>query len=180
MNINIKGESFSSCLLECKCGVPQGSCLGPLLFLFFINDLPNATKFFSILFADDTTFQLSGENSSDTFLRANIELKKAEQWFCANKLTLNAKKTRVMVFKGKKQHVHYQDLYLQNNIIERVGEKCKENFVRFLGIWIDESLSFFRAFGKAKKQTQLRHLCTCHLHEGCSLQSKENDLPQLD
>ena len=139
MNINIKGESFNSCLLECKCGVPQGSCLGPLLFLFFINDLPNATKFLSILFADDTTFQLSGENSSDTFLRANIELKRAEQWFCANKLTLNAKKTRVMVFRGKNQHVHYHDLYLQNNIIERVGEKCKENFVRFLGIWIDES-----------------------------------------
>ena len=163
MNLNIKGESFNSCLLECKCGVPQGSCLGPLLFLFFINDLPKATKFFSILFADDTTFQLTGENSTDTFLRANIELKRAEQWFCANKLTLNAKKTRVMVFKGKNQHVHYHDLYLQNNIIERVGEKCKENLVRFLGIWIDESLSFSGHLAKLKSKLNsgIYALATC-------------------
>ena len=162
-NLNIKGESFNSCLLECKCGVPQGSCLGPLLFLFFINDLPNATKFFSLLFADDTTFQITGRNSIDTFLRANIELEKAEQWFCANKLTLNSKKTRVMIFKGKRQHVHYYNLYLQNNIIERVGDHCKENLVRFLGIWIDENLSFTGHLAKLKSKlnTGIYALATC-------------------
>ena len=49
-------------LHQIKSGVPQGSILGPLLFLLFINDLPKATEFFTLLFADDTTFQISNTN----------------------------------------------------------------------------------------------------------------------
>ena len=121
--------------------------------------LPN----FSILFADDTTLQITGSNSSDTFLRANTELSRAEEWFNANKLTLNAKKTRVMVFKSKHQHVHYHNLYLQNNIIQRVGEDCKENLVRFLGVWIDEFLTFTGHLAKLKGKLNsgIYALATC-------------------
>ena len=68
-----------------------------------------------------------------------------------------------MVFKNKNQHVHYHNLFLQNNIIERAGDNCKENFVRFLGIWIDESLSFLGHLAKLKSKLNsgLYALATC-------------------
>ena len=101
----------------------QGSVLGPLLFLLFINDLPNASKFFTLLFADDTTFQLTGDNLVNLFDYANSELNKASIWFQSNKLTLNASKTKYILFRSKAMQVDFSELNLKigNEKVERIG-----------------------------------------------------------
>ena len=150
---SLAGQSnITSSKLQCKCGIPQGSCLGPLLFLFFINDLTKATDFFTLLFADDCTFQISRSNSLSVINRANEELMKARQWFCANKLTINANKTKYILYKDPVSHIHVNNLYIGNSSITRVGRYCAEKSVRFLGIWVDDTLSFSSHISKLKSK----------------------------
>jgi hypothetical protein len=108
-------------------GVPQGSVLGPLLFLLYINDLPNATDLFTSLFADDTGLLMSSHDLDGLFSKVNQELEKAADWFCANKLTLNVSKTKYLIFRSKKMPIFPEKLKLiiGNEYIERIGEKMQ-------------------------------------------------------
>ena len=82
-----------------KCGVPQGSILGPLLFLLYINDLQFASDLLDpIMFADDTNLFYSNKDINTAFLKVNDELQKINEWFISNKLSLNVKKKQILVF----------------------------------------------------------------------------------
>ena len=124
---------------DIKCGVPQGSILGPLLFILYMNDICYTSKLLkTILFADDTTCFYSHKNVK-TCETVNSELKEVCNWFKANKLSLNAKKTNLMFLGTRFQSKNIDDrfdIYLDGCKLSRVEE------AKFLGITIDENLSW--------------------------------------
>ena len=98
----VQYKNTTSNLMPVSIGVPQGSILGPLLFLVFVNDLINVSKTLSmILYADDTNIFLSDTNLDNLICKANNELKHRVNWFKANKLQLNASKTKFMLYNVK-------------------------------------------------------------------------------
>ena len=150
VNVN----SSDSTLLNILLGVPQGSVLGPLLFLIYINDLPQCTKLLSKLFADDTMLQASGNNINELTQSVNIELQKVSTYFRENKLSLNGGKTKYIVF-SKLRAIQDQDLPLvvnNNNINEsnlnlvyeigRIKSSSDVPAYKCLGVFFDENLDF--------------------------------------
>ena len=93
-------------------GVPKGSILGPLLFFIYINDFTQSSDFFSMrLFADDTSLTASAKNIDELLFEINKELPNIYDWLCANKLTLNLRKTKYFIFQPRQKKVDYNLLF---------------------------------------------------------------------
>ena len=139
--------------------VIQGTSLGPILFLCFINDLPNATLLLSILFADNTTCLNSNPHLPTLIQRFNNEIQKMADWFKANKMALNTSKTKFIIFhaKGKKIDLNGEQLVYNDNPINspQIPQKIfpierihslhpdkKSRSFKLHGILLDENLNF--------------------------------------
>ena len=125
-------------LKDVVCGVPQGSILGPLLFLIYVNDLQYASNLLDpIMFADDTNLFYTEENIKTLFDIVNIELQKISQWFISNKLSLNITKPKYSFFHkpSKKDNIPLvlPKLSICNNEIKG------SEFIKFLGVFLDEN-----------------------------------------
>ena len=117
-------------------GVPQGLVLGPLLFLIYINDLHKCVKYSKAYhFADDATILQSGKSLEGLAKKLNQDLKSLSQWLKANKLSLNVKKTKLIIFRRKAADIDYGIKFKLD------GKRLTPvNTVKYLGILLDEHL----------------------------------------
>ena len=121
---------------DVEMGVPQGSILGPLLFLVAILDLPNCSDFVSLKYADDTSLTLIGEELDSLVQNANSMLKETVEWCLANKMTLHPNKTKWMIFSHGKTD---EKLFIQDIEIERIKDNSS---FKLVGVHIDPKLTW--------------------------------------
>ena len=134
--LSLSGET--SCYQNIKHGVPQGSLLGPILFLIYLNDLARAIIYRKLYnFADDTAILYSNHNPKRLKKRINIDLNFLVQWLKANRIQLNVAKTEVVLFKNSSKRMDYNIKIKLDGKLMRFS-KC----TKYLGLLIDENLSF--------------------------------------
>ena len=133
-------------LLPISCGVPQGSVLGPLLFLLFINDFQNSSSTFDFhLFADDSNLFYKSKNLNTLETIVNEQLVNISSWLRANKLLLNVDKSNFVIFHPPQKKVPYTlQLFIDNKALRQDVK------IRYLGIIIDNHLSW---------KSHVAHIC---------------------
>lgn len=132
--VDVLGEK--STMKDVKSGVPQGSVLGPILFSLFVNDYATSlTHAKAILYADDTALLISCNSVAEAQTLASEDLARTLRWFNTNKLVLNIKKTKFLIFSSRQKHLsHVCNLKVDGKAL------CQVDAYKYLGVTLDSSI----------------------------------------
>ena len=130
-------------------GVPQGSILGPLLFMIFVNDLPSTVEQgTAVMYADDTTLYQCSSDAIGLQEKLTAGLVKIANWLCQNKLSMNVQKTQLLLLSRKRRAKDLENIQIALN-----GEVIKkQDCVKYLGVLIDSSLSWEKHISRTRKK----------------------------
>lgn len=144
-------ENHTSEELDIEYGVPQGSILGPTLFLIYINDLclTSLTNGKIITYADDTVLLFSGDSWQEVYSTAQNGFDSVNKWLRSNILTLNSDKTRVVNFFIRETNIQINHDIVYHNCLNFKSTNCscpkiqKTTSIKYLGVIIDDKLNFY-------------------------------------
>ena len=148
-----------------SCGVPQGSILGPLLFTLYVNDLSSvAVHGKVVLYADDTAIFVSGKNIEDIQGKLNSDLERISAWLYANKLTLNANKTKTMLFGTNQRLARLEQVpcfkYLGLHFVPRANSTAAKNMFAYEGAVLYNGLPM--VLKSADNFIDFKRICNSH------------------
>ena len=175
-------NGFTSGIRPVTCGVPQGSVLGPLFFLIYVNDLQSALDDCKIkLYADDTVLYQAGFDSNHAEFKLQASMNLFSQWCSANALTVNAKKTKIMAFGSRSKVKKCQNVKIK---LRGISIRQVPSF-KYLGLTLDPTLNFGQHMSTIIKNVQHKiHLLgkvKRYLHDDVAVKIyKTMVLPYLD
>ena len=145
-------SNFTSTMETVTSGVPQGSILGPILFICFVNDLPDVFQNCKIMsYADDTQILVSAKKTTEVKQQIETLIGKAQQWYTRNSLLNNATKTEVMTISRRKNKEPFEVNIIEDGKPETLKPKSS---IKVLGIYLDNELNWHRQVNETNKRAR--------------------------
>ena len=147
-----KFRNYESTTETVTSGVPQGSILGPILFICFMNNLPKEFNDCKIMsYADDTQIIVSGKSIEEIKSRIESLIQAAQEWYTENSLLNNASKTEIMIISKRKRKESFEIMITENGKLEKLKPKTS---IKVLGVYLDNELNWNKQVNEVNKKAR--------------------------